>query len=100
MYRALKTGGREILREEYDTISQSHSERGQVFHRKLDETAEAAAAMLAGSTETGPSSGVLPVQAVQIEDLLPGMAIGGAVGRKRGWSADVHVSDWTRSIKT
>ena len=100
MYRALKTGGGEILREEYDTISQSHSERGQVFHRKLDETAEAAAAMLSGSTETGPSSGVLPVQAVQIEDLLPGMAIGGAVGRKRGWSADVHVSDWTRSIKT
>jgi actin-related protein 10 len=116
--RAIKTGGPEMMREDYDALTQIHIEKGGLYTHRLAEEAAGMAELLAekmtnepGSVqpETGlESSAPLPVHTadqdrgevgIQIEDLLPGMAIGGGMRRKRGWNADMSVGDWSRLVK-
>lgn len=114
IFRALKIGGPEILREEYDAHVQSHLERGEIYRQRLAEEATTVSQLLAKSTESDSvdqDMGVVPPPqlsvgqsqaevGIQIEHLLPGMAIGGELQRKRGWNVDLSVGDWSRVITT
>lgn len=121
--RALKTGGLEMTREEYDTRAAIHIEKGEVYERTLEaqlrselEAGVSRSTAEAGGTasenmDTDPdivSQNAPPtlvdsgrvIQGVKLEDLLPGMALaGGASGRKRGWKSEVRLNDWTRVVK-
>lgn len=78
---ALKTGGPELLREEYETMLSESAARGDQYRTALDDVeAEAQVAAAIG---------------VSLDDLRPGMALSGD-GRKRGWRDSVPVNDWTK----
>lgn len=102
----MRTGGPEILREDYDTAVALHSEKGEAFMKLLE--AQSAQTGLP-EQESGQLENVNPVQkslvtsgriheGVRIEDLLPGMAVSGT-NRKRGWKNEVNLGDWTRIVK-
>ncbi|EIW71696.1 hypothetical protein TREMEDRAFT_28085 [Tremella mesenterica DSM 1558] len=78
---ALKTGGPEIFREEYDTICAEAMTRAEAWTNAQDE---------AQVEETA---------GVELEVLGPGMAlIGLEEHRKKGWSEVPRVSDWSRTV--
>lgn len=105
-----------MLREEYDALTQSHLDKGETYRRQVAEEATLATAILddpnrpaeippglevpaAPAVAADPATAHRIIEGVHIDDLLPGMAIGGSVRRKRGWAADVRVADWTRVIR-
>lgn len=90
---ALKTGGPELLREDFDTIMATMSARGDVW-----KTANAESMT---TDETGDAEAVErhePEVGISIEDLGPGMALHGGGARKRWWDAERKgaVGDWSR----
>ena len=110
-YRALKTGGPEITREEYDTRTAIDAERKAAYKAALQAEAQAereagalAAAEQEHDTQAGnmgskPYSGRV-IEGVLLEDLLPGMALVGASRRKRGWKGEMGLHDWSRALRT
>lgn len=81
MCSALKTGGPEILREEYDTLAAESAVRGEQYRQHLDDAhSEAEVAAVVG---------------LSLDELRPGMATLGS-GRKRGWRDGAFLRDWTR----
>ena len=109
--RALKTGGPAITREEYDTRSALNAEKSVAYNKALEAewqreieaatTAESLATEPQGASAVAkPPSGRV-FEGVQLEDLLPGMALmGGQSRRKRGWRSEVGVQDWARVLRT
>lgn len=85
MYRALKTGAPEIIREDYDTQSLESIARGD-HYRSTPEEADAEAEVAAAV-------------GISVEELRPGMALLGT-GRRRGWRDGVSIADWTRQAGT
>ncbi|CAD6588985.1 MAG: hypothetical protein TREMPRED_005228 [Tremellales sp. Tagirdzhanova-0007] len=78
---ALKTGGPELLREEYDALCADALARADANRTLLDE-AEAEIAALVG---------------LDLDELLPGMALDGlSAKRKRGYHEGPILADWTR----
>jgi hypothetical protein len=118
-----------LTREEYDTRTAIDAERGAAYRAVLKAEAEAQAqaqaqvvadaeveAAVSASAATGqgatlgtgetrgaadrkPYSGRI-IHGVQLEDLLPGMALIGASRRKRGWRGQVGLHDWSKGLRT
>lgn len=76
----MKTGGKEITREEYDTNLSESLARAEIFDSERE------AALVDLMTEVG----------MDIEDLKPGEAALLSRERKRGWKEDGGVGDWSR----
>jgi len=77
----LKTGGPELLREDYDALCADSLARAEGHRNALDE-AEAEIAALVG---------------LDVDELLPGMAVDGFGGkRKRGYHEGPRLGDWSR----
>ena len=82
--RALKTGGPELLREDYDTLCAEGIARAEA-HRTALEEAEAEMAALMG---------------LSVEEILPGMATDGLSGkRKRGYNEGPRLGDWSTGVR-
>lgn len=76
----MKTGGTELLREDYDALCSESIARAEA-HRTAQDIAEAEIAALFG---------------LDVEELLPGMALDGLGGkRKRGYHEGSRLADWT-----
>ena len=79
--RALKTSGVELLREDYDALCAESSARAEA-HRTAMEEAEVEVADLVG---------------LEVEDLLPGMALDEFGGkRRRGYYEGPKLGDWSQ----
>ena len=79
----MKTGGPELLREEYDALCADALARADENRTLLDE-AEAEIAALVG---------------LDIDELLPGMALDGlGAKRKRGYHEGPILADWSRGV--
>jgi actin-related protein 10 len=109
---ALKSGGREIMREEWDESVRDWKERGEAWKGEMEEVEAWARSMGVEGEERGDEdegdAGVVEAtrgtgdeataQAVDIERLRAGMARKGGGRRKKGWNADFGlIGDWTTS---
>lgn len=80
--RALRTGGPEMLREEYDTLVSEDYARGEAWTENV-RAAEQEISALTG---------------VPVDQLEPGMALIGISPRKRQWNGSGVLRDWARGV--
>lgn len=92
---ALKTGGPELLREDYDTIVATMSARGDIWKSS---NAEPVATEDDDVNDVEAADRQEVEVGVSIEDLGPGMALYGGGARKRWWDVERKgaVGDWSR----